>query len=38
MKTIMGRLRTKGDLWKGVLGPAIDMEQCLDRIEAMAKR
>ena len=38
MKTIMGRLRTKGDLWKGVLGPAIDMEQCLDRIEATAKR
>jgi bifunctional non-homologous end joining protein LigD len=37
MKTIMKRLQEVGDLWKGVLGPGIDMEQCLGRLEAMVK-
>lgn len=38
LKTIPGRLRRVGDLWKGVLGPAIDMEHCLARIEGMIQR
>ncbi len=32
IKTIFKRLDKKGDLWKGVLGPGIDMKACIDRI------
>ncbi len=38
MKTIMPRLTRKGDLWKDVLGPGIDMEACLGKIEGMGKK
>jgi bifunctional non-homologous end joining protein LigD len=38
MQTIMPRLKKKGDLWKDVLGPGIDMEACLGKIEAMGKK
>ena len=33
MKTIHKRVARLGDLWKGVLGPGIDLEKCLDRVE-----
>jgi bifunctional non-homologous end joining protein LigD len=33
MKTIFKRLEQSGDLWQGVLGPGIDMEECLSRLE-----
>lgn len=32
IKTIFKRLDKKGDLWKGVLGPGIDMKACVERI------
>jgi bifunctional non-homologous end joining protein LigD len=32
IKTIFKRLDKKGDLWKGVLGPGIDMKACTNRI------
>jgi bifunctional non-homologous end joining protein LigD len=38
MKTTAPRLGRVGDLWKGVLGPGIDMEQCLSRLEQLLKR
>ena len=38
MKTILPRLAKKGDLWKDVLGPGIDMEKCFERIEGMGKK
>jgi bifunctional non-homologous end joining protein LigD len=37
IRTTLKRLRKVGDLWKGVLGPAVDMEACLDRMEGMMK-
>jgi len=38
MKTIMSRLKAKGDLWKDVLGPGVDMEKCLENVERLKKR
>ena len=38
METMMARLRKKGDLWKDVLGPGIDMEQCLNRLDELMKK
>jgi len=32
IKTIFKRLDKQGDLWKGVLGPGINMKVCIDRI------
>lgn len=32
IKTIHKRLERTGDLWKGVLGPGIDLGKCLDRM------
>ncbi|OPY65501.1 MAG: putative DNA ligase-like protein [Syntrophorhabdaceae bacterium PtaU1.Bin034] len=37
IKTIMNRLCETGDLWKGVLGMGIHMDQCLQRIEELMK-
>lgn len=33
IKTIMKRVQKLGDLWKGVLGPGIDLASCLDRLK-----
>jgi bifunctional non-homologous end joining protein LigD len=33
LKTILPRLKKKGDLWKGVLGPGINMKKCLGGLE-----
>jgi hypothetical protein len=33
METMRERVRKLGDLWKDVLGPGIDMAQCLARLE-----
>jgi bifunctional non-homologous end joining protein LigD len=38
METVMARLRKVGDLWKGVLGPGIDMEQCLSRLDEIMRK
>jgi hypothetical protein len=38
MKTMGGRVRRVVDLWKGVMGPGIDMSACLKRLETMLKR
>jgi bifunctional non-homologous end joining protein LigD len=37
MKNTAKRLKRVGDLWKGVLGPGIDMGACLGRLEGMLK-
>jgi len=37
MKTIMRRVEKLGDLWKGVLGPGIDLVSCLDRLKEKAE-
>jgi bifunctional non-homologous end joining protein LigD len=37
MRTMPERARKKGDLWKDVLGPGIDMAQCLARLEGTFK-
>jgi bifunctional non-homologous end joining protein LigD len=31
--TLPGRVKEQGDLWQGVLGPGIDMQRCLERLE-----
>ena len=33
IRTILDRVKKKGDLWKGVLGKGIDMAQALKKIE-----
>jgi bifunctional non-homologous end joining protein LigD len=38
IETMMARLRKVGDLWKDVLGPGIDMEQCLSRLDDMMRQ
>jgi bifunctional non-homologous end joining protein LigD len=38
IETMMARLRKVGDLWKDVLGPGIDMEQCLSRLDDMTRQ
>ena len=38
LKTTKKRLKKSGDLWKGVLGPGIDMAACLGRLEGMLKK
>lgn len=35
IRNMPARIREKGDLWKPVIGPGIDMEKCLDRISRM---
>jgi bifunctional non-homologous end joining protein LigD len=35
LKTIHQRLKKKGDLWKGVLGPGINMKKCLGELEKL---
>ncbi len=35
IETMPERLRLVGDLWKDVLGPGIDMERCLTRLEGI---
>ena len=34
IKNIFSRLDKKGDIWKGVLGPAINIEKCLDKLSS----
>ena len=38
IETMMARLRKVGDLWKDVLGPGIDMEQCVSRLDDMMRQ
>lgn len=38
IKNLPKRLSRIGDIWQGVLGPGVDMEACLDRIESAAIR
>lgn len=38
MKTLPRRLSRIGDIWQGVLGPGVDMEACLDRMESTMVR
>ena len=38
IETTAGRLQQVGDLWKDVLGPGIDMEQCLSRLDDMLEK
>ncbi len=38
IETTMARLRKVGDLWKDVLGPGIDMEECLSRLENIIRK
>jgi bifunctional non-homologous end joining protein LigD len=38
IETMMARLRKVGDLWKDVLGPGIDMERCLSRLDDMMRK
>ncbi|HYV37632.1 MAG TPA: non-homologous end-joining DNA ligase, partial [Gemmataceae bacterium] len=38
MKTMPKRLDTVGDLWKPVLGPAIDLPSCLERLARLFTR
>ena len=38
IETMMARFRKVGDLWKNVLGPGIDMEQCLSRLHDMMRQ
>ncbi len=38
IETMGARLQQMGDLWKDVLGPGIDMEQCLARIDEMFEK
>ena len=33
IKNILKRVERVGDLWEGVLGPGIDMQQCLSKIQ-----
>ncbi len=37
IRSIGSRLERVGDLWKDTLGPGIDMERCLERLEEMMK-
>ena len=37
IRTVPERVRKLGDLWKDVLGPGIDMAQCLARLEGTFK-
>jgi hypothetical protein len=37
MQTMARRLEAVGDLWKPVIGPAIDLPACLDRLATMLK-
>ena len=34
IRTMPARLEQLGDLFKGVLGPGIDIEACIDRLES----
>ena len=38
IETMASRLQKVGDLWKDVLGPGIDMEQCLSRLDDMLEK
>ena len=38
MKSTAKRLQRVGDLWKGVLGPGVDMGVCLERLEGMLEK
>jgi bifunctional non-homologous end joining protein LigD len=38
IETMMARLRKVGDLWNGVLGPGINIEQCLGLLENMMRQ
>src|SRR5205814_2207337 len=33
IRSIFDRLKKKGDLWKGVLGPGLDMKKALRKLE-----
>jgi len=35
IRNMRDRIKEKGDLWKPVIGPGIDMEKCLDRMSRM---
>jgi len=35
IRNMQSRIKEKGDLWKPVIGPGIDMAECLDRIGRM---
>ncbi|MHB1348224.1 MAG: DNA ligase D, partial [Candidatus Humimicrobiaceae bacterium] len=37
IRNIFSRLDKTGDIWKGVLGPGIDMDKCIDRLKAVLK-
>lgn len=37
IKTVLPRVEKLGDLWQGVLGPGIDLHQCLQRLERAIK-
>ncbi|MDD2671683.1 MAG: DNA ligase D [Syntrophales bacterium] len=38
LRTMPGRIDRVGDLWEGVLGPGIDMQRCLERLDRAARK
>ena len=38
IKNIFTRIDKTGDIWEGVLGPGVDMEQCIDKLKVIIKK